>query len=217
MGSTISCRVSAANAGKSRRMGKAKRTAAADEPAGTEGGTNASAGDDGLIALLAAGLRLQASDNLWRVSGNTLPHRLILRDAGGAWNRLDQCWEFTGEDPTPRLKQALDRWPASPANGMGHNSGAPGPAAPHYHGHRARLRQRVTAGVGVRQQAHGVAPQRHDQGVAVGVAGRAAPEVRDAGRVQRPQGVARARLAVVEDVVVRQADGAHAQIGRAHV
>ena len=53
MGSTISCRVSAANAGKSRRMGKAKRTAAADEPAGTEGGTNASAGDDGLIALLA--------------------------------------------------------------------------------------------------------------------------------------------------------------------
>ena len=84
MGSTISCRVSAANAGKSRRMGKAKRTAAADEPAGAEGGTNASAGDDGLIALLAAGLRLQASDNLWRVSGNTLPHRLILRDAGGA-------------------------------------------------------------------------------------------------------------------------------------
>jgi DNA repair protein RadC len=139
MGSTISCRLSAAVAGKSRRMGKAKRAAAAGAPA--ESG--ATSPDDGLIALLAAGLRLQAADNLWRVSGNTLPHRLILRDAGGAWNRLDQCWEFVGDDPTPRLKQALDRLTAQPGNGIGHNSGTPTAAAPHYHGHRGRVRERV--------------------------------------------------------------------------
>ncbi len=119
-------------------MGKAKRAAAAEAPADSD----AASPDAGLIALLTAGLRLQAGDNLWRVSGNTLPHRLLLRDAGGAWNRLDQCWEFT-EDPTPRLKQALDRLPAPLDNNIGHNSGAPAPAAPHYHGHRGRVRERV--------------------------------------------------------------------------
>jgi len=99
----------------------------------------AQADDDALLALLAAGLRLQSTDSLWRVSGNTLPHRALLRDAGGSWNRLDQCWEFAGEDPAPRLKTALEAAP-SPA---GHNSGAPAEPKPHYHGHRARVRDRV--------------------------------------------------------------------------
>jgi DNA repair protein RadC len=94
--------------------------------------------DDALLSLLAAGLRLQASAELWRVSGNTLPHRTLLRDAGGTWNRLDQCWEFTGEDPTARLAAALDAAPAA-----GHNSGAPAEPRPHYHGHRGRVRERV--------------------------------------------------------------------------
>ena len=60
--------------------------------------------DDALLTLLAAGLRLQSnlqsSGALWKVSGNTLAHRALLRDAGGTWNRLDQCWEFLGDDPT---------------------------------------------------------------------------------------------------------------------
>ena len=99
----------------------------------------ASSNDDALLALLAAGLRLQSIDSLWRVSGNTLPHRALLRDAGGNWNRLDQCWEFAGEDPAPRLKTALEAAP-SPA---GHNSGASAEPKPHYHGHRARVRDRV--------------------------------------------------------------------------
>src|SRR5258708_32302003 len=99
----------------------------------------ASTNDDALLALLAAGLRLQSTDQLWRVSGNTLPHRALLRDAGGSWNRLDQCWEFAGEDPTPRLKTALDAAPIAP----GHNSGAPLEPKPHYHGHRGRVRDRV--------------------------------------------------------------------------
>ena len=100
----------------------------------------ASAADDALLALLAAGLRLQSTDQLWRVSGNTLAHRTLLRDAGGNWNRLDQCWEFTGEDPTPKIKAALDATPVT----AGHNSGSGlAEPAPHYHGHRARLRDRV--------------------------------------------------------------------------
>ncbi|MGQ0581016.1 MAG: JAB domain-containing protein [Reyranella sp.] len=111
-------------------MGKAKR-AALEQVTGD---------DEALVALLAAGLRLQASDNLWRVSGNTLPHRALLREAGGAWNRLDQCWDFTGEDPTSKLAAALA---AAPAPAAGHNSGEAAPETPHYWGHRARVRERV--------------------------------------------------------------------------
>ena len=103
--------------GNRRRMGRAKRAAA--EPAAQ------STDDDALLSLLAAGLRLQADDALWRVSGNTLPHRTLLRDAGGTWNRLDQCWEFAGEDPTAKLAAAIEATPAA----AGHNSGAPAAAA----------------------------------------------------------------------------------------
>lgn len=101
--------------------------------------TEATNDDDGLLALLAAGLRLQATDTLWRVSGNTLPHRTLLRDAGGRWNKLDQCWEFSGADPTARLRAALEALPAT----AGHNSGELAEAPPHYHGHRGRVRERV--------------------------------------------------------------------------
>ena len=86
--------------------------------------------NDALLSLLAAGLRLQATSDLWRVSGNTLPHRTLLRDAGGTWNKLDQCWEFAGEDPTPKLATAIASLP-SPA---GHNTGEAVPDKPHYHG-----------------------------------------------------------------------------------
>jgi len=112
-------------------MGKAKR--AALESAGE------AANDDALLALIAAGLRLQSNDSLWKVTGNTLAHRSLLRDAGGSWNRLDQCWEFSGDDPTEKLATALQAQPA-PA---GHNSGEPAQLRPHYHGHRARVRERV--------------------------------------------------------------------------
>jgi len=97
-----------------------------------------SADDSTFLALLAAGLRLQATDDRWRVSGNTLPYRLLLRDAGGIWNKLDQCWEFSSEDPTTKLAAALETAPAA----TGHNSGAD-PAKPHYWGHRGRVRERV--------------------------------------------------------------------------
>ena len=118
-------------------MGKAKRAALEAVPAAA---STAAPNDEALLALLAAGLRLHSSDNLWRVSGNTLPHRILLREAGGAWNRLDQCWDFTGEDPTIRLAAALE---AVPAPSTGHNSGETAPPKPHYHGHRGRVRERV--------------------------------------------------------------------------
>src|SRR6185503_20089758 len=120
MALAISCRLSAAVGGKSRRMGRARTKAAEDGAARGEASQ-----DDALLSLLAAGLRLQAGDALWRVSGNTLPHRTALRDAGGTWHRLDQCWDFTGEDPTAKLAAVLDAVPAAPADNRGHNSGAP--------------------------------------------------------------------------------------------
>jgi len=97
--------------------------------------------DPSLLALTGAGLRLQSANDLWRVSGNTLPHRQAMRDAGGRWNRLDQCWEFSA-DPTTKLAGALA---AASATSPGHNSGFAEPK-PHYHGHRARVRERVLKG-----------------------------------------------------------------------
>jgi DNA repair protein RadC len=95
--------------------------------------------DEALLALIAAGLRLQSNEALWKVSGNTLPHRTLLRDAGGNWNRLDQCWEFSGDDPTDKLAAALQAAPSP----IGHNSGEAAAPKPHYHGHRGRVRERV--------------------------------------------------------------------------
>jgi len=106
-------------------------------------GTTAS--DDALCTLLSAGLRVQAAEDRWRVIGNTLVYRLLLREAGGTWNRLDRCWEFSGDDPTDRLATALEAAPAA----IGHNAApaaAPPQPPPHYHGHRGRLRERVMRG-----------------------------------------------------------------------
>lgn len=113
-------------------MGRAKK-AIAEPPA-------QASQDDALVSLLAAGLRLQSTEGRWRISGNTLPHRALLRDAGGTWNRLDQCWEFTGEDPTAKLAAALE---AASVPAIGHNSNPPAEPKPHYHGHRGRVRERV--------------------------------------------------------------------------
>ena len=95
---------------------------------------------DALLTLVAAGVRpLQSGENWWRVSGKTLAHRQLLRDGGGSWNKSDQCWEFSGADPTATLAAALEARPAS----CGHNSGKSNGEKPHYWGHRGRLRERV--------------------------------------------------------------------------
>ncbi len=58
---------------------------------------------------------------------------------GGSWNKLEQCWEFSGDDPTPRLAAGLrsarcgsPRWA-----GEGFRTTS---------GHRARLRERALTG-----------------------------------------------------------------------
>ncbi len=116
-------------------MAKARSLKSVEAPAAAPGPDDAA-----LLALLAQGLRLQSTEGLWRVSGNTLPHRVLLREAGGTWNRLDQCWDFTGEDPTIRLAAALE---TASAPSAGHNSGTADAPKPHYHGHRGRVRERV--------------------------------------------------------------------------
>jgi DNA repair protein RadC len=66
----------------------------------------------------------------------------LLRDAGGTWNRIEQAWEFDGDDPTAALARKLAEQPPA----AGHNSGAPPPAdRPHYWGHRQRVRDRALA------------------------------------------------------------------------
>ena len=67
------------------------------------------------------------------------PAILACLKAEAGWNRLDQCWEFAGEDPTAKLAAAIE----APPLAAGHNSGAPPTPKPHYHGHRGRVRERV--------------------------------------------------------------------------
>jgi len=109
----------------------------------------------GLETLQKAGLKvaeLAQPDHsvLYRITGNTHPHRHGLRAAGGSWNKVKQCWEFTcppdADSPLARIATTLTD------GGDGHNppglseggsvaiSG--GAEKPHYHGHRGRLRER---------------------------------------------------------------------------
>jgi len=84
----------------------------------------------------------------FHVTGDTHPHRTLMRELGGRWNRLEEAWVFAGEDPSRLLAERLSasQPPGLAEIGPGHN-GVAGPAAdkPHYHGHRQRLRERFLA------------------------------------------------------------------------
>ena len=115
-----------------------------DKPDGPADGSEGSPDDHRAAAglLAAAGLILRSTRDsnggeIWTVSGNTLDHRALLREAGGRWNRVDACWEFVGTDPTQAIAAQLAALPPR----IGDNSG--GEEKPHYHGHRERVRQRV--------------------------------------------------------------------------
>ena len=102
MALAISCRLSAAVAREKSAHGESKTKAAED------------GGRERTMPCCRSRRRAFAfrpATALWRVSGNTLPHRTLLRDAGGTWNRLDKCWEFTGEDPTAKLAAAIEAAP----------------------------------------------------------------------------------------------------------
>ncbi|MCW5746513.1 MAG: DNA repair protein RadC [Alphaproteobacteria bacterium] len=117
-----------------------------DLPAAGPGGD-----DSHLLTLLSAGLTVRAAQTrdtqqpVWRVAGNTLPHRALLRDAGGSWNRVEQAWDFAGDDPTAALAGLLGARPPA----AGHNAADAATAVrPHYWGHRQRVRERaLSAGV----------------------------------------------------------------------
>ncbi len=82
----------------------------------------------------------------YQVSGDTHPHRQLMRELGGKWNRLEEAWMFEGDDPSPLLVQRLPNVSSGLAeSGPGHNSGEKTGGKPHYHGHRQRLRERFLA------------------------------------------------------------------------
>ncbi|NQV98455.1 MAG: DNA repair protein RadC [Rhodospirillales bacterium] len=87
--------------------------------------------------LLLEPVTTEASGPACRVRGDTHPLRQVLREAGGVWNSIEQCWIFSGADPAALIATALRSNPDVLAAAT---SGAS--RKPHYHGHRQRLRQR---------------------------------------------------------------------------
>jgi len=83
----------------------------------------------------------------YRVTGDTHPHRALMRELGGKWDRLEEAWVFSGEDPSAVLAARLAPLPGGLAEaGPGHNTPEAGQnGKPHYHGHRQRLRDRFLA------------------------------------------------------------------------
>lgn len=68
----------------------------------------ARADDDALLTLLAAGVPLQPGEDRWRASGGAPPHRRLLRDGGGNWNKQDGCWE-SPDDHRSRVRERVVR------------------------------------------------------------------------------------------------------------
>jgi len=101
--------------------------------------------------LEAFGLEVHASDGGFTVTGDTYRHHRALRQAGGRWYPERKAWRF---DDAEGLAAACALISAPAASGLAEQHAAyRTPEAPsttttaewgtkHYHGHRARLRQR---------------------------------------------------------------------------
>jgi hypothetical protein len=113
-----SCRLSAAVARHRSGMGKAKR--AALDPATGD--------DDALVALLAAGLRLSASDNLWRVSGNNAASSRADARSG---RQLEQARPVLGVHGRGSDRRSSPRPSEAAPAVTGHNSGEATKETPH--------------------------------------------------------------------------------------
>jgi DNA repair protein RadC len=92
-------------------------------------------------ALAKAGLKLGERAGIdgaasYHIGGNTHPHRLTMRRLGGTWDKLNQVWVFTGDDPSAALVEAI---------ATSNSAGLAEEPKPHYHGHRQRLRDRFLA------------------------------------------------------------------------
>jgi DNA repair protein RadC len=101
-----------------------------------------------LATLRRAGLELQESDAAYLVSGNTFPHRELLKGCGGRWSQRRQSWVFDSAMPIGRLAAAL---PAEEGPGLADAPASYQPEAASFSrrrksaqqsGHRNRLRQR---------------------------------------------------------------------------
>ncbi|MDH3658803.1 MAG: DNA repair protein RadC [Alphaproteobacteria bacterium] len=112
-------------------------------------------------ALSGAGLEIEADPEAGEggccvVSGNTYQHKDILKAHGGRWSKSRSAWVFDDPAMLDRLGQAIGgHGSASDALGFAEapalfdakelnsaKSTKAAAAAPHYHGHRQRLRER---------------------------------------------------------------------------
>src|SRR5918996_1756563 len=101
-----------------------------------------------LASLRRAGLELRESDAAYLVSGNTFPHRELLKGCGGRWSQRRQSWVFESAVPIERFAAAL---PTEGAPGLADAPASYQPEAASFSrlrksaqqsGHRNRLRQR---------------------------------------------------------------------------
>ncbi len=102
----------------------------------SQAAANEMAEDRGLKRMGISVAPQRASGGGFLVRGDTYPHRETLQALGGRWDRAAHAWIFEGgEDPSPRLAEALEPFAGS----------QPG-ERPHYRGHRQRLRERALQG-----------------------------------------------------------------------
>ena len=64
--------------------------------------------DRGDVFLNALGLtilerQVPTGETIYRIEGDTHPYRHALRELGGRWDKIEQCWVFTGRDPRSAL------------------------------------------------------------------------------------------------------------------
>ncbi len=97
------------------------------------------------IGLTIRERETSAGESVYRVEGETHSYRHALRELGGRWDKIEQCWMFTGDDPRPALIAKL----ISGTGGGGLSDSATLPQLtnrPSYWGHRQRLRERFLSG-----------------------------------------------------------------------
>jgi DNA repair protein RadC len=106
--------------------------------------------DRGDVFLNALGLtvlerQVPTGETIYRIEGDTHPYRHTLRELGGRWDKIEQCWVFTASDPRPALVGKLSVPTAS--SGMSDSATLPQfTNRPSYWGHRQRLRERFLGG-----------------------------------------------------------------------
>jgi DNA repair protein RadC len=99
-----------------------------------------------MVGLAVTEHSLSSGETVYKVSGDTYPHRHVLREVGGRWSSMDEVWVFSGSDPSDAVaekvqakRQAQGLSDAMPTNPVLSNK-------PHYLGHRGRLRDRFLSG-----------------------------------------------------------------------